>query len=103
MTARTSALPDASSHHARIGPSVIHAALQSEGAPPQFRRRDVGDERVAGRGAEPLPQPVHHSQPDHLPRRARDGDDGPDHDGDEIPEHDHRPAQACPVGQAPRA
>ncbi len=81
---------------------VIHAPLQSEGAPPQLRRRHVGDERVARRRAEPLPQPVHHPQPDHLPRRARDGDDGPHHHRNEIAEHDHRPAQARPVGQSPR-
>jgi hypothetical protein len=72
---------------------VVHAALQPECPAAQFGRRRVRDQRVARRRAQALPQPVHHAEPDHLPRRPGDRDDGPDDDGDEIPEHDQRAAQ----------
>jgi len=81
---------------------VVHAALQPERPSGERRRGGVRDQRVAWRGAQALPQPVHHTQRDHLPRGAGDRDDRPHDHGREIAEHDQRPAQRHAVRQSPR-
>ena len=82
---------------------MVHPALQPERATPQRRSRDVGHEGVARRRAEPLTDPVHDPEPDHLPGRGGEADQRSHHDGDGVPEHDQGPPPCRPVGEPPRA
>ena len=58
-----------------------------------------GDERVARRRPEALPDPVDHPEAHHLPRRARHRDQRPHQHRRGVADQDERRAPAGPVGQ----
>jgi len=63
-------------HH---GAGVVHGAVEAEGGAADLRGGHVGDERVAGRGADALPHPVGETQRQHRRPGAGQADERPGH------------------------
>ena len=72
---------------------MVGPAMESERPAPERGRRDPGDERVARRRPEALPDPVDHPEAHHLPRRARHRDQRTHQHRRGVADQDERPRQ----------
>ena len=77
---------------------MVHGADVAEGPAADARLNEVGDERVARRGADPLAKPVGRPHGDHAEGRRHQSDERP-HDGREAVAHEHERPAAEPVGE----
>ena len=69
---------------------MIGGALKPECPPPDARIHRLGDQRVARRAANSLPNTVGHTNEQHLRRRLRNGHERSHERRDAIAEHDER-------------
>jgi len=86
-------------HH---GAGVVHGAVEAEGGAADLRGGHVGDERVAGRGADALPHPVGETQRQHRRPGAGQADERPGHRGEPVAGEEHGLAPPDPVGEDTR-
>jgi hypothetical protein len=93
-TVRTSAPAPWSRANAASGPrtgaEVVGGAMEAERPAAPARRRGGGEQRVAGRRADPLPHPVHEAHGEHLARRPGQRDERPRHRREAVSRHDER-------------